>query len=186
MQEALLTWDRKTLIYLNNLGTESFDTFWSILTYTPIWIPLFIFFIFLFKKKHSRQEAAIKISTVLLMVVFIILVTHWTKVSIERIRPNNNTQINTHLRILKMPTDYSFFSGHASSSVSITLLVFLFLRKKWKWSLLFFLWPMLFSYSRIYVGVHYPSDIIFGLLAGILSALLFYYSHNYFFPTKSK
>ena len=118
MQEALLTWDRKTLIYLNNLGTESFDTFWSILTYTPIWIPLFIFFIFLFKKKHSRQEAAIKISTVLLMVVFIILVTHWTKVSIERIRPNNNTQINTHLRILKMPTDYSFFSGHASSSVS--------------------------------------------------------------------
>ncbi|MEZ4970005.1 MAG: phosphatase PAP2 family protein [Flavobacteriaceae bacterium] len=53
--------------------------------------------------------------------------------------------------------------------------VFLFLKNKWRWSWLFYIWPLLFALSRIYVGVHYPLDLIVGALVGILFAI---FSHR--------
>ncbi|MGY8915678.1 MAG: phosphatase PAP2 family protein [Flavobacteriales bacterium] len=103
-----------------------------------------------------------------------------TKEFVARLRPNNNEEINTIIRILRSPTGYSFFSGHASSSFSITTLVFLFLRPKFKWAWVFYIWPLLFTFSRIYVGVHYPVDILVGAMVGILSALMFYKLHQRF------
>jgi undecaprenyl-diphosphatase len=184
MWNELLQWDRETFIYLNSLGIESYDGFWSVVTEIHTWIPLFLFFIFLFFWKFSRKEALFSVLTVILLALFITLITHWTKVAVGRLRPNNDLEINALIRILKTPTDFSFFSGHASSSFSITVLVFLFLRKKWKWSVLFFIWPILFCLSRIYVGVHYPLDIIVGALVGTGSAFFFYFSYQRFFYPK--
>jgi len=99
---------------------------------------------------------------------------------VQRLRPNNNIAINTFIRIVKDPSSYSFFSGHSSSSFSITTLIVLFLRKKVKWSWVFYTWPLLFAYSRIYVGVHYPLDILVGTLVGISSGILFYKIYNRF------
>ncbi len=112
------------------------------------------------------------------MLVFLIFLittlTDLTKEVVARLRPNNNEEINTLIRIVKSPTNFSFFSGHASSSFSITTLMFLFLRKKFSWSWLFYIWPFLFAASRIYVGVHYPVDIIVGALVGIGCAFMTY------------
>jgi len=180
MLEKLQQWDRDTFIYLNGLGIEKYDAFWSTVTNITTWIPLFLLFILLFVLKFPKQEAFKKIMTVLALVLFITLLTHLTKEEVARLRPNNDLEINTLIRILKSPTDYSFFSGHASSSFSITVLVFLFLRKKFKWAVLFFIWPILFCISRIYVGVHFPLDIIVGILVGILSGILFYRLYNRF------
>jgi undecaprenyl-diphosphatase len=118
--------------------------------------------------------------TVLGLAIFITVITHLTKISVARLRPNNTEEINALIRIIKTPTDYSFFSGHASSSFSITMLVFLFLRKKVKWAILFFIWPILFAMSRIYVGVHFPIDIIVGMVVGLLSGWLFYWLYQRF------
>ncbi|MBW8243732.1 phosphatase PAP2 family protein [Muricauda oceani] len=180
MLEKLLKWDRDTFVYLNGLGIEDYDVFWSTVTNITTWIPLFILFLALFYLKFSRTEALYKFLTVLGLVVFITAITHITKISVARLRPNNTEEINTLIRILKSPTDYSFFSGHASSSFSITTLVFLFLRHKVKWAVLFFIWPILFAMSRIYVGVHFPVDIIVGTVVGILSGLLFYWLYQRF------
>ncbi|WP_375323759.1 phosphatase PAP2 family protein [Flagellimonas sp. GZD32] len=180
MLEKLLKWDRDTFVYLNGLGIEKYDTFWSTVTNITTWIPLFVLFLFLFYFKFSKKEALYKFLTVVGLVVFITAITHWTKISVARLRPNNTEEINTLIRILKSPTDYSFFSGHASSSFSITVLVYLFLKEKVKWSLLFFIWPILFAMSRIYVGVHFPIDIIVGAMVGILSGLLFYWLYQKF------
>lgn len=180
MWDELLRWDRETFIYLNSLGIESFDAFWSVVTEIHTWIPLFIFFIFLLFRKFPAREAFLKVTTVVLLAIFIILVTNWTKVSVARLRPSNDSEINMLIRVLKSPTDYSFFSGHASSSFSITFLVVLFLRQKWKWAPLFFIWPLLFCLSRIYVGVHYPLDILVGAGVGLMSGGLFYYLHRRF------
>ncbi|MDX1314720.1 MAG: phosphatase PAP2 family protein, partial [Eudoraea sp.] len=74
------------------------------------------------------------------------------------------------IRVLKYPQGFSFFSGHASTSFAVTTLVFLYLRKNKGWLSLLFLWPLLFSFSRIYVGVHFPTDLLAGALVGTLLA----------------
>ncbi|MEM7487154.1 MAG: phosphatase PAP2 family protein [Bacteroidota bacterium] len=186
MLKRILEWDRDTFIYLNNLGIEDYDIFWSTVTNISTWIPLFLFLIVLLFVKFPTSEALYKLATVLCLVVFIILITNLTKVTVARLRPNNTEEINTLIRILKSPTDFSFFSGHAASSFSITVLFFLFVRKKLKWAFVFFIWPILFATSRIFVGVHYPMDIIVGALVGILSAILFYKVYNRFIAPYSK
>lgn len=186
MLEKLLKWDRDTFVYLNGLGIEKYDLFWSTATQFTTWIPLFILFVILFYLNFPKKEALHKFLTVLGLALFIALVTHFTKISVARLRPNNTEEINSLIRILKTPTDFSFFSGHASSSFAITTLVFLFLRKKMKWAMFFFVWPLLFTMSRIYVGVHYPFDILVGTIVGVLSGTLFFWIYQRFIAPDSK
>lgn len=174
MFDSILEWDRQTFIYLNSLGIEQYDVFWSTVTKIPTWTPLFLLFGFLFFRKFPKREALCMILIALVMVFFVVTLTDLTKEVVARLRPNNDEELNTLIRILRSPTGYSFFSGHASSSFSITTIVFLFLRKHIKWAAIFYIWPLLFAMSRIYVGVHFPIDLIVGALVGIFSAWLFY------------
>lgn len=174
MFEKILQWDRETFIYLNNLGIEEYDLFWNTVTNFYTWVPLFLLFLYLFFQKFPKKKAFAIIGSLLLMVLLVTTLTDLTKEVVARLRPNNDGEINTLIRILRSPTNYSFFSGHASSSFSITTLVFLFLRRKFKWAWLFYIWPLLFAWSRIYVGVHFPVDIMVGALVGIFCAFLTY------------
>ncbi|MBT8184330.1 MAG: phosphatase PAP2 family protein [Eudoraea sp.] len=174
MLKRILEWDRQTFIYLNSLGIEQYDTFWSVVTNITTWIPLYLLFFILLQIKYPRKEAVIMTMVTLVALGAIILTMDITKEAVARLRPNNNVEINTLIRILKSPTNYSFFSGHAASSFGMTTLIVLFLRNRTKWVWVFFIWPFLFAFSRIYVGVHYPIDIIVGALIGGLYALLFY------------
>lgn len=174
MLEKILEWDRDAFIFLNNLGIEDYDLFWSTATNISSWIPLFVFFFVIIFLKFPKNEAIYTTLTVIALAFFITFLTDITKGYVERLRPNNNEEINTLIRILKSPTSYSFFSGHAASSFSITTLMVLFLRKRFKWCWLFYIWPLIFASSRIYVGVHYPFDILVGAGVGVLSAFLFY------------
>lgn len=174
MLERILQWDRETLIYLNSLGIEEYDLFWSTLTNIYTWIPLFLFFFLLVFWKYPRKEAIYITLTIISLIAFILVATDLTKGFFERLRPNNNTEINSIIRVLKNPSSFSFFSGHAASSFSITTLMVLFLRKKIRWCWIFYVWPLLFALSRIYIGVHYPVDIIVGAIVGLLTAFAFF------------
>ena len=178
MFRKLLEWDSDTFVYLNGLGTKEYDFFWATITNIYTWIPLLLLFFILIFVRYPKKEALFMSLTIIALMLFIIAITDLTKEFVARLRPNNEEAINSIIRILKRPVSYSFFSGHASSSFSITTLVVLFLRKKIKWVWLFYLWPILFTSSRIYIGVHYPLDIIFGASIGILSALLFFNLYN--------
>ncbi|MEA1786691.1 phosphatase PAP2 family protein [Arenibacter sp. GZD96] len=177
MLEKLLEWDRNTFVYLNSLGIETYDAFWTIITQITTWIPLFIIFFLLLVLKFPKKKAFHMFLTVLVLVGFVLLFTFITKEYVARLRPSNDVELNALIRILHTPTDYSFFSGHAASSFAITTLIVLFLRRKIKWVWLFYLWPVLFSASRIYVGVHFPLDILVGVLVGTLSAIAIYTIH---------
>jgi len=174
MFKRLLEWDKDTFIYLNGLGIETYDVFWSTVTNISTWIPLFVLFFILIILKYPKREALYMSLTVILLTVFILFATEITKEYVARLRPNNDANINSFIRILKNPTNYSFFSGHAATSFSITTLLVLFLKKRMRWVWVFYIWPFVFTFSRIYVGVHYPVDIIVGALVGIIFAFLFY------------
>ncbi len=180
MFDEILQWDRETLIYFNGLGIEKYDYFWAVVTNFGSWTPLFLLFIYLFFTRFPKKQAFYILCTVIIVGLLATAMTTLTKEYVARIRPNNQEGLNTLIRVLRTPANYSFFSGHAASSFSITTTVFLFLRGKVKWVWIFFLWPILFSTSRIYVGVHYPLDILVGSLVGIGIAFFALRSYNGF------
>lgn len=175
MLETLKQWDRELFIFLNSFGIERFDAFWIFITQPESWIPLYILFFGLFLY-YYRLRKGIKIIFFLLLTVGVTLYfTDFVKEYIARLRPNNVKSLAELIRILQTPNNYSFFSGHASSSFSITTFVVLALRNYTKWIYLSYIWPLVFVLSRIYVGVHYPSDIFVGALVGTGFAFLFYF-----------
>ena len=183
MLESLLDWDKRTLIFLNGLGSDAYDPFWSLATDIATWTPLFVLFFVLIMIQHRKKEGLLLSLVVLVLLLITHLVTDFSKDFFERLRPNNDQQVKDLIRILKYPQSFSFFSGHASTSFAVTTLVFLFLRKNKGWLSLLFLWPILFSFSRIYVGVHFPTDLLVGALVGILLAFItFWFARRTIIP----
>lgn len=172
MLEKILEWDRSTFIYLNNLGIEEYDGLWNGITTFSNWTPLFIAVGLLLLLKYPRKNAIGMLLTFGLMLLVVTAAMYFTKEWVQRLRPNNDETINLLIRMVRRPSDYSFFSGHAATSFSITTLAVLYLKDKFKPIWLMYIWPLLFSFSRIYVGVHYPTDLIVGCLVGVTLALL--------------
>lgn len=180
MFKKLLEWDQETLIYINNSGSEQYDLFWLITTNFLTWIPLFLFIILAIFLNYNRKESFWIFLSFLSMIITITIAIFLTKEGVGRLRPVNDSGLNSVLRVLTKPTDFSFFSGHAASSFSIAMLAIFYLRKKVRWIYILLLWPLLFAYSRLYLGVHYPLDILVGSLMGFLFAYIFYWMHRKF------
>ncbi|WP_432411678.1 phosphatase PAP2 family protein [Rasiella sp. SM2506] len=175
MLQTLKEWDRELFIWLNSLGIERFDGFWIFVTQIESWIPLFLFFFIIIFLKYGFKKGFIVIFFTILTFGVTITFTNLVKDYIARLRPNNVDALAEVIRILQKPTNFSFFSGHASSSFAVTTFVALAIRNYTKWIYLAFIWPLIFILSRIYVGVHYPSDLFVGALVGVIIAVLIYW-----------
>jgi len=174
MFEQLKEWDRELFIYLNGLGIERLDSFWIFITQEENWIPLYLIFIILIFLAYKKKQAFIVLIGFLCSFLVTFGVTRFIKASVARVRPNNVESLQEVIRILQEPTYYSFVSGHTSTSIAITTFMVLILRHRYKWVYLFYLWPILFATSRVYVGVHYPSDLAAGAFVGVIIAIIIY------------
>jgi len=172
--EKIIQYDKDLLVYLNSLGNENWDTFWMTITNQFSWIPLYLLFLFLINKSFGWKKGLSLLLLTALLVTFSDQFTVFIKNYFERLRPNQDTSINEIIRILKNNKSFSFLSGHATTSTAVSLLIHLSLKKDYKYTLLFFIWPLLFAYSRIYIGVHFPIDVIAGSVLGVLIGFIFY------------
>lgn len=172
MLEQLVQQDIQALIFLNNLGSEAWDGLWKVLTRQTNWIPYFAFLLYLVVRQFGWRQTA----WIILCISFMILIcdqsTNLFKNTIMRLRPCSDPDVLLHIRAVITRSSYSFISGHSSNSMAVTVFLFALLRTKYKYIGLIFFWPLIFAYSRIYLGVHYPLDIVCGFAWGILIATI--------------
>jgi undecaprenyl-diphosphatase len=173
--ESVLHIDQEILIYLNNLGSKQWDPFWMAITNQFNWIPLFLLVIFLVIKTYGWKRGGFLILSMIFLVAFSDQFTNLIKNTTQRLRPNNDPTINHLLRTIYSPKGFSFMSGHATTSTFFTIYILLLLKNNFKKYIFFLLlFPLVFSYSRLYLGVHFPLDVLTGLSIGFLFATLYY------------
>ena len=172
--DKIIRLDKELMVLLNGMGTESWDSFWLICTDQLSWIPLYLLFFYLIFKSLGWKKGLALVLLAALLVTFSDQFTVFLKDSFERLRPNRDPEISDTIRILKNNSSFSFVSGHATTSMAVSLLMYLTLRDKYRYTYLFFIWPLMFAYSRIYIGVHFPLDVLSGALLGALIGYLFY------------
>lgn len=167
--------DKQVFLFLNNLGKQPFDFFWVFITKQINWFPLFLFLLYIIYKKMTLKSTL----TVLLFVAFLIIFgdqfTNLIKETVMRLRPCNDPEILNNTRILHKTPTYSFFSGHATNSMAVSVFLYLIFKNKIKYFYLLFIWPAIFAYSRIYIGVHFPLDILTGYFVGTILGFSFYF-----------
>lgn len=174
MLEKVLAFDTQLFVYLNGLGSETYDGLWLFITKQSNWTPFFLILLYLVYKKLGTKPTL----TLLLFVALLLLVSDQTcnffKYSFQRLRPCNNPEIKSVIRIVKSSDTFSFFSGHAANSMATMTFLFFLLKKYYRYAFLLFLFPLIFAYSRIYLGLHYPLDIVTGYLFGAIFGFVAY------------
>jgi undecaprenyl-diphosphatase len=174
MLDYVIHLDKKLFIFLNNLGSKPFDEIWLLVTKQLNWIPFFLILLFILYKKLGTKKLGIAILTIAALITFTNEITDVIKFSVQRIRPCNDDTLAGLIRVVKDSDTFSYFSGHASNSTASMMFVYLILRRYYKYSYLIFLYPLIFAYSRIYLGLHFPLDIISGFVFGGFTGILFY------------
>ena len=181
MIEEILKLDSKLFLYLNNLGTPEFDSFWTTLSKVEANILMYLFLICLFFYVQKIRPKFLNVFCLMFVIVLMITITdqgaNLFKDSFQRLRPCYNESIKDSLRLVKENCGgkYGFFSAHASNSFSLAIFFGLLLKNRIRYIILItIVYASLISYSRIYLGVHFPIDIIIGSSFGLSVGFIMY------------
>lgn len=186
MIQQILTYDQALFSFLNALHCAALDPFFFIVSKIWPWIPMYLFLLFLLIRKY-RKRALLYIAMLIVIITCTDQSCNLIKRSAQRLRPSHEPALaNTvHLHAYEDGTyyyggKYGFPSAHAANSMALSLFFIFFLTKKRKiYSSLLIVWCLLLSYSRIYLGVHYPVDIICGWITGCCYATMGYFLIQY-------
>ncbi len=173
---SLIRFDTDLFLFLNSFHNNFFDTVMKYVSGKYTWLPLYFFILFMIFKKFTVKTGFI----ILFVSILLITLSDQTSVfmfkfTFLRLRPCYNPEISNIVHNLSLPGGkYGFISSHASNTFALAVFTLLVL-KNIKYSVFILIWAGLVSYSRIYLGVHYPADIFFGALWGVFLAFLIYF-----------
>jgi undecaprenyl-diphosphatase len=158
--------DQQLFLFLNSLHSPFFDQVMHAISGKIIWVPLYLAILIYLGIKFKRKF--------IIIILFIIVAATLTdqisvliKNSVQRLRPCHEPALEglVHLFNGECGGLYSFVSSHAANSFDVALLSLLFIRKRW-FTISIILWALVVGYSRVYLGVHYPGDVICGSVQG--------------------
>ena len=186
MFESLLHYDFQLFHLINEVWTHPYlDSFLAFMRNSFVWTPLYVFLISFFLFNFGKRGGILILFLISSIVFSNIISSELIKKNVKRLRPCNESTLLHHRRTLvQCGTGYSFTSSHATNHfcfASFILLTGVGFIGRWRY--LFLLWAAVISYAQIYVGVHFPIDVIGGCIVGLLSGWLgslFY--HRYFTP----
>jgi undecaprenyl-diphosphatase len=161
--------DQQLFLFLNSFYSPFWDKFMHAVSGILIWIPLYLAILVSIGVRYRRKFIIILLFVIIAATLADQISVHLFKNIFHRLRPCHEPRLEglVHLVDGKCGGLYGFVSSHATNSFNVALLSILFLRKRW-FTVLILLWALTVSYSRIYLGVHYPGDVICGAMLGAL------------------
>lgn len=167
--------DIRFFLYLNGLHTEWLDSVMNVLTETWAWIPLYIVLVYLVFKQYGKHGWWVLLGVAVVILCSDQLSAHVCKPLFHRLRPCFNPEISD---LVHHPNGlpggpYGFVSSHAANAFALATYLTAAFQGKYRWMVwVLFGYALLSSYTRIYIGVHYPGDILAGALLGVLVGLI--------------
>lgn len=181
MLEQWLVWERDLFFALNGSDFEWLDRVMWIYTGKMVWLPLAALILFLLFYKRDWREAVL----VLLMIALVVTLcdqfaSHVCKPLFTRFRPTHHPDFADQVKTVfgYRGGKYGFISSHAANAFGFAMFMSLLFRDR-LFSCLIILWAVVVSYSRIYLGVHFITDILPGALSGVVFGLLVYYFYGW-------
>lgn len=172
--------DREITITINNLSHNYLDYFMIFLSNKYVWIPLYLYLIFLLWKFDKKNFIINIVICSVTVIIADFITSSLMKPYFERLRPcQDNSMLDVINIVSGCGKKFSFASSHASTTFSLATIFFFLTRGEVK---LLFLWSILIGYSRIYLGVHYFTDVITGFLVGFLTSILIYRISKKYLP----
>ncbi|MDA3778996.1 MAG: phosphatase PAP2 family protein [Bacteroidales bacterium] len=185
MLEIIKNLDTNLFVFLNSINSPFFDQVMWLLSAKETWYPLYLIIIAYIIYKYKKKSIILLISIAILITLADQTSVHLFKEVFQRFRPCHNPQIQdiVHLVNNKCGGKYGFVSSHATNVFSLALFLSFIFKNKF-FTIGIFFWATIVSYSRIYLGVHYPLDILGGAALGSILAYIihkFYlFTNNYF------
>jgi len=166
--DMLINADQDLFLWLNGHHTPLLDSLMYWITFKYTWIPMYILLIALHLKKDWRKSWPELLVVLLAVAVADKITSGLMKPYFLRFRPCHDPELQGLVhQVTGCGGLYGFASSHASTSFAVAMTWFAFLRTKISYAWLLFVWAAIYSYSRVYVGVHYPADIVIGSLIGL-------------------
>ena len=173
--ESLSTIDTDLFLYLNSLHTSWLDKVMVVLTDMWVWMPLYLLLIYWTVKQYGKRCWWVFLVLGIVILFTDQLASHVCKPVFQRLRPCYNTDFQDIIHLPKGMAGgkYGFVSSHAANTFGVATFLIPVLREYRPWpAILLLLWAFISSYSRIYIGYHYPGDILCGTIIGILVGMI--------------
>lgn len=169
----LLEQDAQWLLYLNGMGNHFWDFFW--LGITSIWFSLIVGVILFgfYCYQFQFKKTLIVIALVIVMILCTDQLANIFKMTFQRLRPCHDPDLISQMRYIICGGQFGYFSAHAANSFSIATFFYMLLKPYFKEMKYIFVWAIMVSYSRIYLGVHFPIDVLTGMIFGVVFGWVF-------------
>jgi len=169
--DELIRIDQQLLLALNGSDNLFWDHVMCIVTKTTTWIPLALALCYVMVKNANVRKGVLFVLCVAVLIVLTDRISSGlAKPYFQRFRPTHEPALAGLVDVCDGYVGglYGFFSSHAANTFGLCTFVSLVLRH-WRATFTFIVWACLSSYSRIYLGLHYPGDILCGMLFGVLT-----------------
>ena len=174
--QQLIGFDQELLLNLNGSDSLFWDGFMWLSTNMVTWIPLAVVLLYVIFKNNKIKEALVIIALLGLVIALADQISSGIcKPFFARFRPTQDPELMYQIDIVNgyKGGRYGFFSSHASNTFAAATFFSLLFHKK-SFTIILYIWAALCTYSRLYLGVHYPSDVIVGMGFGVLCGIVFY------------
>ncbi|MDJ1472222.1 phosphatase PAP2 family protein [Xanthocytophaga flava] len=177
--EELKAWDTKLFLELNQYHAAWLDPIMYWITDSYFWIPLYLLLVFLIIRTYKVNGVWILVAAILAVGLADYVTSGMIKPYVGRLRPCHVVEIQKNVYVLRgCGGRFGFASSHASTTFALATSLFLFVRSRMSYFIWLFPWAGLVAYSRIYVGVHYPLDILVGACIGVLCGVFLWLIHG--------